>query len=66
MACSVIFFSVYICFDLTLIGSCFQSGSSDNDVGIKILKVRYQAFFKKKANTCPSITLRTSGLRSAP
>ena len=48
MACSVIFFSVYICLDLTLIGSCFQRGSSDNAVGIKILKFRYQAFYKNK------------------
>ena len=45
MACSVIFFSVYICFDLTLIGSCFQRGSFDNAVGIKILKFIYQASF---------------------
>ena len=44
MACSVSFFSVYICFVLTLICSCFQSGSSDNAVGIRISKFRYQAF----------------------
>ena len=49
MACSVIFFSVYICFDLTLIGSCFQRGSSDNAVGINI-KIYISSFFflKKK------------------